>query len=230
MAKLSKKVAAPYIEDIIISHGFRGDSNLKRVGEPVEWTPERQAEYIKCSLDPIYFAENYMKIVNVDEGLVPFKMYDYQKTMMRSMAFNRNTIITTARQIGKSTVTCGFILWYVLFQDSKTVALLANKGDTAREIMGKISLAYSHLPKWLQQGVSEANKGSLVLENGSRVIATSTSGSAIRGYSINLIFIDECLIGNTQITVRSKSTGEIINTTIQNFYEDRLSNRGEINS
>lgn len=179
------------IEDITIKHGFRGSMNLKRVGEQIEWTPERRDEYIKCSLDPIYFCENYMKIVHVDRGLVPFKMYDYQKAMIKSMAFSRNTIITTARQIGKSTVTCGFILWYVLFQADKTVALLANKGDTAREIMGKVTLAYEHLPKWLQQGVAEANKGSLVLENNSRIIAAATSGSAIRGYSINLLFIDE---------------------------------------
>lgn len=132
-----------------------------------------------------------MKVVHVDFGLVPLILRDYQKQMIWSMVNNRNTIITTARQIGKSTVTCAYILWYVLFQSDKTVALLANKGDTAREIMGKVSLAYEHLPKWIQQGVVEANKGSLVLENNSRIIAAATSGSAIRGYSINLLFIDE---------------------------------------
>jgi hypothetical protein len=179
------------IDDIVIKHGFRGSINLKRAGEVIEWTPRRQEEYIKCSLDPVYFVETYMKVVNVDRGLVPLILYDYQREMLKSMVENRNTIITTARQVGKSTITCAFILWYILFQPDKTVALLANKGDTAREIMGKVHLAYEHLPKWLQQGVLEANKGSLVLENNSRIIAAATSGSAIRGYSINLLFIDE---------------------------------------
>lgn len=187
---MTKRITDP-IDDITIKHGFRGSINLKRAGEQIEWTQQRQEEYFKCSMDPIYFVENYMKVVHVDHGLVPLILRDYQKQMIWSMVNNRNTIITTARQIGKSTVTCAYILWYVLFQSDKTVALLANKGDTAREIMGKVSLAYEHLPKWLQQGVLEANKGSLVLENNSRIIAAATSGSAIRGYSINLLFIDE---------------------------------------
>lgn len=171
--------------------GYLGNPNLKKSGIGVEWTQDLLAEYVKCSKDPIYFCETYMKIIHVDHGLVSFKLYDYQKKMMESMVENRFTIIATARQIGKSTTTCGFILWYILFHSEKTVALLANKGDTAREIMGKIQLAYQHLPKWLQQGVVEWNKGSFVLENESRVIATATSADSIRGYAINLLFIDE---------------------------------------
>lgn len=171
--------------------GYLGNPNLKKSGVDVDWTPELVQEYLKCSQDPIYFCETYMKIINVDEGLVPFNMFDYQKEMVASMATNRYTIITTARQVGKSTVACGFLLWYIIFNSEKTVALLANKGDTAREILGKIQLAYEHLPKWLQQGVAEWNKGSFALENNSRVIAAATSGNNIRGYSINCLFIDE---------------------------------------
>lgn len=179
------------IEDIQLKNGFQGNPRLKRPGEVFEWTEERQAEYIRCATDPVYFVETYMKVVHVDHGLVPLILWDYQKEMLLSMVNNRNTIITTARQIGKSTVTCAFIIWYVLFNGQKTVALLANKGSTAREIMNKVHIGYQNLPKWLQQGVEAANKGSLELENGSRVIAEATSGSAIRGYSINLLFIDE---------------------------------------
>jgi hypothetical protein len=171
--------------------GYNGNINLKRAGVGVDWTPEMISEWIKCSQDPIYFAENYMKIIHVDRGLVNFEMYDFQKDMIRSMHDNRYTIIATARQIGKSTTTCAFILHYILFNPEKTVALLANKGDTAREILGKVQLAYQHLPKWLQQGVVEWNKGSFVLENQSRVIATATSADSIRGYAINMLFIDE---------------------------------------
>lgn len=171
--------------------GYKGNPNLKHVGVEVDWTPELLDEYIKCSQDPLYFCETYMKIIHVDKGEIPFILHDYQKEMLQSMVDNRYTIITTARQVGKSTTTCGYILWYIIFNPEKTVALLANKGETAREILGKIRFAYEHLPKWLQQGVVEWNKGSIALENESRVIAAATSASAIRGYAISLLFIDE---------------------------------------
>lgn len=171
--------------------GYNGNALLKRSNQNIEWTPEMVEEYIKCSNDPVYFIETHMKIINIDKGLVNFKLYDYQKDMVTSFADNRFSIIATARQAGKSTTTCGFILWYIIFHAEKTVALLANKGETAREILGRVQLAYQHLPKWLQQGVKEWNKGSMELENDSRVIAAATSSDAIRGYSINLLFIDE---------------------------------------
>jgi hypothetical protein len=171
--------------------GYNGNLNLKKSNQNIEWTQDLVAEYVKCSQDPVYFIETYMKIINIDRGLVNFNLYPYQKDMIHSMADNRFSIIATARQAGKSTTTCGFILWYIIFHPDKTVALLANKGETAREILGRVQLAYEHLPRWLQQGVKEWNKGSFELENNSRVIAAATSASAIRGYSINLLFIDE---------------------------------------
>jgi hypothetical protein len=171
--------------------GYKGNANLKRTNQAIEWTPELVQEYIKCSKDLVYFVENYMKIISIDKGLVNFKLYPYQKQMLINFAEGRFNIVTTARQAGKSTTTCAFILWYIIFNPDKTVALLANKGDTAREILGRVQLAYQHLPKWLQQGVQEWNKGSFVLENNSRVIASATSSDAIRGYSINMLFIDE---------------------------------------
>jgi hypothetical protein len=171
--------------------GYNGNALLKRSNQNIEWTVEMFNEYIKCSEDVVYFTETYMKIINIDKGLVQFKLYDYQKEMLQSMADNRFNIIATARQAGKSTVTCAFVMWYIIFHAEKTVALLANKGETAREILGRIQLAYQHLPKWLQQGVKEWNKGSMELENNSRVLAAATSSDNIRGYSINLLFIDE---------------------------------------
>ena len=170
---------------------YLGNPNLKRAGVNVKWTPEMVQEWIKCSEDVVYFVKTYMKIINLDRGLINFVPYPYQVDMLRAMADERYTIIATARQAGKSTTTCGFILWYIIFHPEKTVALLANKGETAREILGRIQLAYQHLPKWLQQGVKEWNKGSFELENNSRVIATATSSNNIRGFSINLLFIDE---------------------------------------
>lgn len=177
--------------DLTKLRGYNGNQNLKRSNQSIDWTPELVAEYMKCSEDPIYFTETYMKIININEGLVSFKLYDYQKEMIIAMKENRFNIVATARQAGKSTVTCAFILWYIIFHGDKTVALLANKGETAREILGRVQLAYEHLPRWLQHGVKEWNKGSFELENNSRVIAAATSKSGIRGYSINLLFIDE---------------------------------------
>jgi hypothetical protein len=171
--------------------GYKGNANLKRSNQPIDWTPELVQEYIRCSQDVVYFTETYMKIISIDKGLVNFKLYPYQKQMLYNFSKGRFNIVTTARQAGKSTTTCAFILWYIIFHADKTVALLANKGDTAREILGRIQLAYQHLPRWLQQGVKEWNKGSFELENNSRVLAAATSSDAIRGYSINLLFIDE---------------------------------------
>jgi hypothetical protein len=171
--------------------GYKGNVLLKKTNQNIEFSQERVAEYLKCQQDPIYFAETYVKIITLNDGLQNFHPWDYQKNMINSFKDNRYTIVTTARQAGKSTTTCAYILWFIIFHPDKTVALLANKGDTAREILGRVQLAYQHLPKWLQQGVVEWNKGSFVLENNSRVLAAATSASAIRGYTINLLFIDE---------------------------------------
>jgi hypothetical protein len=149
------------------------------------------SEYVKCANDPIYFAEKYIQIVHVDHGLIPIKMYDYQKEIATAITNNRRVTVNTSRQAGKTTTAVAIILHYVLFNDYKTVALLANKGDAAREILDRIKIAYEALPKWLQQGVIEWNKGSVEFENGCKVIAGSTSSSAIRGKSISFLYIDE---------------------------------------
>jgi hypothetical protein len=171
--------------------GYNGNSNLKRKGIPIEFSNDMISEYLKCAKDPIYFAEKYIQIVHVDHGLIPIKMYDYQKEIATAITNNRRVTVNTSRQAGKTTTAVAIILHYVLFNDYKTVALLANKGDAAREILDRIKIAYEALPKWLQQGVIEWNKGSVEFENGCKVIAGSTSSSAIRGKSISFLYIDE---------------------------------------
>ena len=146
-----------------MADGYLGNSNLKRIGEEIEWSPELLKEYMKCAQDPIYFAKNYIKIVHVDKGLVPFKMYDYQENITRKITDNRRLAVLTARQSGKTTTAMAIILHYVLFNEFKTVAILANKGDAAREVMARVKLAFEALPKWLQQGVEEWNKGNIAL-------------------------------------------------------------------
>ena len=170
---------------------YLGNPNLKKANVPVEFTKKQILEYQKCMGDPVYFIETYMKIVSLDEGLVPFNMYDFQKDMVRTFHDNRFTICKLPRQSGKSTTIIAYLLHYVLFNENVNIAILANKSSTARDILGRLQLGYENLPKWLQQGVLSWNKGSLDLENGSSILAASTSASAIRGGSYNIIFLDE---------------------------------------
>ena len=170
---------------------YLGNPNLKKTNVPVEFTKEQIKEYQKCMDDPLYFIQEYMKIVSLDEGLVPFNMYDFQKKMVQTFHDNRFTICKLPRQSGKSTTIIAYLLHYVLFNQNVNIAILANKSSTARDILGRLQLGYENLPKWLQQGVVSWNKGSLDLENGSSILAASTSASAIRGGSYNIIFLDE---------------------------------------
>ena len=170
---------------------YLGNPNLKKANVQQEWTKEQVEEFSLCMKDPIYFIKNYIKIVSLDEGLVPFDLYDFQKEMVGTFHSNRFTICKLPRQSGKSTTIISYLLHYVLFNDSVNVAIIANKAATARDLLGRLQLAYEHLPKWLQQGVMSWNKGSLELENGSKILASSTSASAVRGGSYNIIFLDE---------------------------------------
>ena len=170
---------------------YLGNPLLKKANVPVEFTKEQIQEYQKCMDDPVHFIQEHMKIVSLDEGLVPFKMYDFQQNMVKTFHDNRFTICKLPRQSGKSTTIIAYLLHYVLFNPNVNVAILANKSSTARDILGRLQLGYENLPKWLQQGVISWNKGSLDLENGSSILAASTSASAIRGGSYNIIFLDE---------------------------------------
>lgn len=174
-----------------VIRGYNGNQNIKAKGAQIEFTPDMIQEYVKCAKDPIYFSEKYIKIVHVDHGLIPIKMYDYQKEIANAITNNRRVIVNTSRQAGKTTTAVSVILHYVLYNDHKTVALLANKGDSAREILDRVKIAYEALPKWMQQGVVEWNKGSVEFENGCKIIAAATSSSAIRGKSISFLYIDE---------------------------------------
>ena len=171
--------------------GYLGNANLKAAGVDIQFDKDQVKEYIKCSQNPAYFIQKYIKVVSLDEGLVPFNLYDYQKTIVETIHNNRFTIAKLPRQSGKSTTVVSYILHYILFNQSMNVAILANKQTTAREILSRLKLAYEYLPLWLQQGIIEWNKGSIELENGSKIIASSTSASAIRGGSFNMIFLDE---------------------------------------
>lgn len=170
---------------------YMSNPNLKRAGVKIEWTQDQIKEYVKCSEDPVYFALNYVKIVNVDLGLVPFKMWEFQKHMLETFHKNRFVVCKMPRQVGKSTTIIAYLLHQILFRDNTSVAMLANKGATARELLSRLQLAYENLPIWLQQGIVTWNKGNIELENGSKVLAAATSSSAVRGGSFNILFLDE---------------------------------------
>ena len=178
---------------------YKGSPNLKAANVPISFTQEQVQEFIKCKDDPVYFAKNYIKIVSLDEGLVPFELYDFQEDMVRRFHENRFNIAKLPRQTGKSTTVVSYLLHYAIFNDNVNIGILANKLSTSRELLGRLQLAYENLPTWLQQGILSWNKGSLELENGSKVMAASTSSSAVRGMSFNIIFLDEFAFVPTHI-------------------------------
>ena len=173
------------------NESYLGNVNVKRDGVKQNWTQEQILEYKKCMNDPVHFCVTYCKVINLDEGLVPFKLYPYQKKMYDHFDNNRFTIVLACRQSGKSISSVGYILWFSLFHSEKTIAILANKGATAREMLARVTLMLEHLPFFLQPGTKALNKGSIEFSNNSKIIAAATSGSSIRGLSISLLFLDE---------------------------------------
>jgi hypothetical protein len=177
---------------------YLGNNNLKAAGVVLNFTKEQVEEYLKCAENPIYFIETYCKIVTLDHGIQPFKLYPCQVNKVNIIHNNRKVILMEGRQQGKTTTSAAYILWYTLFQESKTVAILANKANAAREVLYRYQLMYENLPIWLQQGVTTWNKGDIELENRSKVFTAATSASGIRGKSVNLLYVDEtAIIPNT---------------------------------
>ena len=170
---------------------YLGNPNLKKANTPIEFTEDQIREFLRCKDDPVYFANNYVKIVSLDEGLVPFSPYDFQEKLINNFHNNRFNICKMPRQTGKSTTVVSYLLHYALFNDSVNIGILANKASTARELLARLATAYENLPKWMQQGILVWNKGNIELENGSKILAASTSASAVRGMSFNILFLDE---------------------------------------
>jgi hypothetical protein len=170
---------------------YLGNPLLKKANTVVEFTEDQVLEFAQCQEDPLYFTKKYIQIVTLDHGLQPIKMYPFQERMVKRFHNNRFNICKLPRQSGKSTIVVSYLLHYAIFNDNVNIAILANKASTAKDLLDRLQTAYENLPKWLQQGVLIWNKGSLELENGSKIIAASTSASAVRGGSYNIIFLDE---------------------------------------
>ena len=170
---------------------YLGNPLLKKANVAQEFTQEQILEFMACKNDPVYFAKQHVKIVSLDEGLVPFQPYDFQEKLIENFHANRFNICKMPRQTGKSTTSVSYLLHYAVFNDNVNIGILANKAATARDLLGRLQTAYENLPKWMQQGIISWNKGSLELENGSKILAASTSASAVRGMSFNILFLDE---------------------------------------
>lgn len=188
-AQTEELVLAEHID--LERSSFDGNPRLRPAGIPVRLTPSQMEEYVKCAEDPIYFIENYIKIINLDEGLIPFRPWPYQKKMIKRFAKGRFSIVKAPRQCGKSTSVSGFIIWSMLFTPSYAIGLMANKMENAQELLGRVRLAYENLPKWIQQGVVTWNLRSIALENNSSVFASATTAGGLRSKSLNCVVLDE---------------------------------------
>ena len=207
-----------------LTDSYNGNNNVKRDGVEHNFTQRELQEYIKCMNDPAYFARNYLKVVHLDKGLVNFDLYPYQEKMFNHFRENRFSIVLACRQSGKSISSVGYLLWYAIFKPEQTIAVLANKGATAREMLSRVTLMLENLPFFLQPGCKALNKGSIEFSNNSRIIAAATSGSSIRGMSVNLLFLDEfAFVENagefytsTYPVVSSGTTSRVIITSTAN--------------
>jgi len=173
------------------SMGYLGNPLVKRDGVQQSFTQEELSEYIRCMNDPAYFARKYVKVINLDRGLVPFDLYPYQERMFKHFNDNRFSIVLACRQSGKSISSVVYLLWFAIFKPEQTIAVLANKGSTSQEMLSRVTLALENLPFFLQPGCKALNKRSIEFSNNSRIVAAATSGSSIRGMSVNLLFLDE---------------------------------------
>ena len=173
------------------NEGYLGNNLIKRAGVETSYTEEELLEYQKCSEDPCHFIENYCQIISLDEGLVPFKLRGYQESLIEHFNENRFSVVLAARQSGKSITSCAYLLWYLLFTPEVTVAILANKGAIAREMVSRIVTMLETVPFFLQPGVKILNKGNIEFGNDSKLVAAATSSSSIRGMSINMLYLDE---------------------------------------
>jgi len=172
-------------------YGYLGNPLVKRDGVQQTFSQDELQEYIRCMNDASYFANKYIKIINLDEGLVPFSLYPYQQKMFEHFNDNRFSVVLACRQSGKSISSVVYLLWYAIFKPEQTIAILANKGSTSQEMLGRVTLALENLPFFLQPGCKTLNKKSIEFSNNSRIVAAATSGNSIRGMSVNLLFLDE---------------------------------------
>lgn len=234
-------------EQLNESWWYQGKEGLIRNGTKRQkknlYTTYQKLEWIKCSLDVIYFTKKYVKIISLDDGIIPFSLYDYQEDLLDLYQNNRFIISMQARQTGKTATTAAFLCWFSIFHQAKTSAVLAQKADQAQEILERVQMAYELLPCFLQDGVKTYNKRSMKLSNDSRIFSASSASSAVRGKSIALLYVDEAAFipndmsfyESTYPTISSGKESRVIITSTPNgtrgmFYKLWKESEAGINS
>lgn len=181
----------PFTDDEELGTGFyKGNENLPGKNSTFEWTEERKAELKLCVKSILHFAEGYFHIIT-EEGKQKIELFKFQKNILKMLKANRFNVILSARQMGKSTVVAIYALWVACFQADKNIVIIANKEATAQEQFERIKMAYEQLPNWLKPGIKSWRKDGLNLTNDSKITISSTSSSAARGGSVNVLILDE---------------------------------------
>jgi hypothetical protein len=154
-------------------------------------TIKQTAEFQKCKDDPVYFINNYVKTVTIDKGLTDFKLYPYQEKLINKYHNNRFNICKSSRQAGKTSNGIFYVLHHIIFNDNVTDGIFSFNASIARNSLERLQTAYENLPEWMQHKVIIKNKSTLELENGSRVTVGNTSYATFKGWSFNLVYLDE---------------------------------------
>jgi len=181
------------VDDVELAENqsYLRNKRLPRADAEFEWSPSRIAEIQKCEKNIVYFAQNYFFIVTLDDGKSKINLYRPQRRILKSLDKNRFVILCASRQCGKTTLMCVYALWMTSFQSDKRVVIVANKEKTAIMILRRIKMAYEELPNWLKPGLATWGSTEVIFGNGSSIAISTTTGSAVRGDSVNAIIIDE---------------------------------------
>lgn len=166
-------------------------SLVKKPHAKVKYTNGQLAELHQCWDDPVYFIKKYIKIQHPTKGAIPFECYPYQEKLVHTYHNYVSVCALMPRQSGKSTTAAAYLLWYASFIPDSTILIVSNKFRAASEIMQRIRYAYEELPDFLRPGVTAYNKQSIEFDNGSRIVATTTTPDSGRGMSISLLYVDE---------------------------------------
>lgn len=193
---------------------FDNDAGKKSKDCELPLTQDHIDEYTYCAYHPIYTIRNYFKIINIDHGLVNFKLYDFQEQLVKNFFFNNRLLAMFSRQSGKTSTIAACLLFYSSFNKDKNIGIIANKKSTANEVLERIKLMYIHLPNWLKPGIVKWNEGTIEFDNGCKIITSATTATSIRGKSLAVLYIDEIShIGKKMWDAFYKSTFPVISSS-----------------
>ena len=170
---------------------LKGEIGLRRSGLVFQMSKEEQAEYIKCALDIHYFTEKYCKVKTEDGTVNNIKLRKYQKEVLDDFVGKRFNILCASRQVGKTILTSIFMIHTILFKNDKNIMIIANKGDTANEIVEKVKAIYGLLPFFLKPGIKVWNQKSLTFDNGCKIKTSARSKTPAIGFTIDILYMDE---------------------------------------